>query len=605
MRPMSVIAVALLALISSASAQPNDDALIGMWGYRTEFPVGLSGTLTVQCDGRHWHAQLSGAEANAETQANDIRLVFPNEGGTFRGHLQGTTLGGYWVQPAGPEETAGAGQGYATPLALQTVAANGWQASVSPMRHSFTLYLRISREADGTLVAAFRNPDLNSHGPAMQLLVTQQADALRFSTWPDPQTPEQHLDAMRTADGIQMSWNDLNRSIVLHRLDAAEAAPFYGRPPGSAPYVYRQPGETGDGWKTARAGALGLDEAALAKIVQAIIDIDPAARRHAYQIHSLALAYKGKLVLDEYFHGFTRDEPHDMRSASKTLASVTLGAAMLRGVKISPQAKVYPLLAAMGPFANPDPRKAEITIADLLTHSSGLDCDDNNDASLGNEDTMQKQAAQPNWWKYTLDLPMIHAPGTHYAYCSANSNLVGAAVATATKTWLPQWFDETIARPLQFGPWSWNLIPNGEGYAGGGAYIRPRDFLKVGQTFLDGGLWNGRRIVSAAWVKDSTSPHIRVSPETTGRYGDAFADVYGEGYDAYAWHLTDIASGGRTYHAYLANGNGGQLLVVIPELDLACMFTAGNYGQGIWLYLRDSIVGNEIIPAVTGVRPKA
>jgi CubicO group peptidase (beta-lactamase class C family) len=509
------------------------------------------------------------------------------------------------VQPAGPEETAGAGQGYATPLALQTVAASGWQASVSPMRHSFTLYLKISREADGRLVAAFRNPELNSHGPAMQLLVTQQADALRFSTWPDPQTPEQHLDAMRTADGIQMSWNDLNRSIVLHRLDAAEAAPFYGRPPDSAPYVYRQPEETGDGWKTARAGALGLDEAALAKIVQAIIDIDPAARRHAYQIHSLALAYKGKLVLDEYFHGLTRDQPHDMRSASKTLASVTLGAAMLRGVKISPQAKVYPLLAAMGPFANPDPRKAEITIADLLTHSSGLDCDDNDDASLGNEDTMQKQAAQPNWWKYTLDLPMIHAPGTHYAYCSANSNLVGAAVATATKTWLPEWFDETIARPLQFGPWSWNLIPNGEGYAGGGAYIRPRDFLKVGQTFLDGGLWNGRRIVSAAWVTDSTSPHIRVSPETTGRYGDAFADVYGEGYDAYAWHLTDIASGGRTYHAYLANGNGGQLLVVIPELDLACMFTAGNYGQGIWLYLRDSIVGNEIIPAVTGVRPKA
>jgi CubicO group peptidase (beta-lactamase class C family) len=141
-------------------------------------------------------------------------------------------------------------------------------------------------------------------------------------------------------------------------------------------------------------------------------------------------------------------------------------------------------------------------------------------------------------------------------------------------------------------------MPNGEGYAGGGAFIRTRDFLKLGQTFLDGGVWNGQRIVSAAWVKDSTSPHILVSPETTGRYGDAFVEVYGKGYDGYAWHFNDIPSGGRTYHAYVANGNGGQLLVAIPELDLTCMFTAGNYSQGVWLYLRDSIVGKEIIPAV-------
>jgi CubicO group peptidase (beta-lactamase class C family) len=158
--------------------------------------------------------------------------------------------------------------------------------------------------------------------------------------------------------------------------------------------------------------------------VQNIIDVDPAARRHAFQIHSLAIAYKGKLVLDEYFHGFRRDQPHDTRSASKTLASVMLGTSMLHGVKISPQTKVYPLLAAMGPFANPDPRKNEITVADLLTHSSGLDCDDNDENSLGNEDRMENQRVQPNWWKYTLDLPMVHAPGTHYAYCSANINLV-------------------------------------------------------------------------------------------------------------------------------------------------------------------------------------
>ena len=507
-----LVAFALLTLSVSAVAQDKDAALVGMWGYNLQFPVGLSGPLTVQRNGRHWHAEIAGAKADADTIAGDVRLAFPNEGGVFRGRLHGNSLEGYWARRAVVENAAGTAQGFAMPLALKRVSPDAWRAAVVPLPESFTLYLKISREADGKLVAAFRNPEVNSHGPAMQLLVSQQGNALRFSTWPDPQSPEQHLDATRTADGIQMFWKDLDRTILLRRLDTAEAAAFYARPPSSARYVYRQPEETGDGWQTARAGALGLDEAALTKTVQEIIDIDPAARRHAFQIHSLAIAYKGKLVLDEYFHGFSRNQAHDMRSAAKTLVSVMLGSAMLNGVKISPQTRVYPLLAQMGPFAHPDPRKDEITLADLLTHSSGLDCDDNDDNSLGNEERMQRQHAQPNWWKYSLDLPMVHAAGTHYAYCSANINLAGAAITLTTKTWLPEWFDETIARPLQFGPWYWNLMPNGEGYGGGGALIRTRDFLKVGQTFLDGGVWNGRRIITAAWVRAARSPTSRRQP---------------------------------------------------------------------------------------------
>ena len=82
----------------------------------------------------------------------------------------------------------------------------------------------------------------------------------------------------------------------------------------------------------------------------------------------------------------------------------------------------------MGPFANPDPRKAQITLAHLMTHSAGLACNDNDDDSPGNEGTMQGQTRQPDWWRYTLDLPQAHDPGSRYAYCSANINLVGGAL---------------------------------------------------------------------------------------------------------------------------------------------------------------------------------
>ncbi len=376
------------------------------------------------------------------------------------------------------------------------------------------------------------------------------------------------------------------------------AAGYYPRPRYEAPYAYAAPFPTGDGWSTASAGEVGLDEAALARMVQGIIDGDPAERRPSL-IHSMLVAYRGKLVLEEYFFGYEPDRTHDLRSAGKTFSSVLLGAAMRDGADIKPDSRIYDLMAARGPFANPDPRKAGITLAQLMTHSAGLACNDNDDASPGNENTMQTQRAQPDWWKYTLDLPMAHDPGTRYAYCSANINLVGGALTVATGTWLPELFEQYIAHPLQFGEYHWNLMPNDEGYLGGGAFLRPRDFLKLGQVFLDGGVWNGKRIVDAAWVKESTAPRIHVSPETTGYSAEEFGNYYGEADDAYAWHLGKLHSGDRVTDTYAATGNGGQLLIVVPEFDLVVVFTGGNYMQGgIWSRWGEQLIGGQIIPAI-------
>jgi len=191
---------------------------------------------------------------------------------------------------------------------------------------------------------------------------------------------------------------------------------------------------------------------------------------------------------------------------------------------------------------------------------------------------------------------MAHEPGERYAYCSANMNLVGGALTVATKTWLPEFFDRSVARPLGFGTYHWNLTPTDDGYLGGGSWLRPRDLLKVGQAYLDGGEWRGRRIVSPEWVARSTEPRIRVSPQTTGLSAEEFGEYYGEGEDAYAWHLGKLQAGERTYRTYGASGNGGQLLIVAPELDMAVVFTGGNYGQGgIWSRWPDELVGAEIV----------
>jgi CubicO group peptidase (beta-lactamase class C family) len=467
------------------------------------------------------------------------------------------------------------------------------------MAQNITLYLRIFQATDGTLLAAFRNPEANLVGGAMQYRVTREDGAIVFTAGADPSKPSIRFTGSLVAspERLRVSWQDLGGSLDLERRTPAGAAAFFPRPPGSQKYIYREPQSTDDGWRTARARDVGMDEEVLARAVQRIIDIDPASAR-PWMIHSIAVAYRGKLVLDEYFYGYGRDEPHDTRSASKAFSSVILGTLMRDGVNISPATKVYDVMAPRGPFANPDPRKKDITLGHLLTHSAGLACDDNSGSSPGDEVAVQADRTHPDWTKVTLDLPMQYEPGTHYAYCSMNINLAGAALSQVTGEWLPALFDRQVARPLQFAPYYWNLQGNGEGYLGGGVWVRTRDFLKIGQAYLDGGVWNGRRLVNAEWVKDSFAPHAHISPATTGLSGDAFRNNYFEGDEGWAWHMANVRSGDKVYPGYHTNGNGGQLLLVMPQFDLVVMFTGGNYGQGLWNYERDKIVGEMIIPAI-------
>lgn len=611
--PRRIAMLTALALAIGFAAAPRagaaDDPLIGLWAFRAADTPGLRGELTVARRGTAWRATLGRAEATAEATGAQIRLRFPGNGGEFRGAIAGKALEGFWLQPAAVErDPAGESQSYATPVSLAPAGRDTWRGQLRPFENRFTLYLKIYRGADGALVGAFRNPERNSNGGAMVFQVARDGDKVRFrlpsapgaTTAPPATGPSIDAALLRSPDRLHLRWPDLDRDLDLVRTAPAQAVSFFPRPPGEPKYTYRTPPVTGDGWVTARGRDVGLDEAALAQLIQRLIDGDPAIRR-APLIHSILVARRGKLALEEYFYGHDRDTPHDVRSAGKTFASVMLGAEIRQGVHLALDSKIYDVLAGAGSSAHPDPRKAKITIAQLLTHTTGLTCDDNDDASPGNESLLWSQRAQPDLWKYTLDLAMAHDPGTRYAYCSAGINLVGGALTAATATWLPELFDRTIARPLQFGRYYWNLDRRGEGYLGGGAQIRPRDLLKLGQAYLAGGAWQQRRIVDAAWVAQSIEPRIEISLATTGLTAEVFQNGYiqganGPARDGYAWHLIGVRAGDRSYRDFEATGNGGQLLIVIPELELVVVITGGNYEQGgIWNRWRNDVVGEQLI----------
>lgn len=601
-----LVFLCLLCAGASAQAQPalGGDPL-GLWYYQTSFDVGLDGELTITRRSNRWRASIEGQESEGVAEDGVARLVFPGDGAVLRLYLdaRGRVERAYWARREmthDPRYPEGAAQAYAGPLSLRADGANRWRATVEPLQDPLTLFLNIYRDAEGVLRAAIRNPEHNRHGPAMQLFVSQDGPTLRLSAAAEPAEGDLTATLMPDPERVVMYWQGVNRFVNFTRATPAQAALFTARPPGSPRYTYRQPEDLGDGWRITRARDLGVDEAGLERAVHWITDIDPSVRR-AWMVHSIAVAYRGQLILDEYFYGYDAATPHDTRSASKALSSVMLGAVMMEGAPITPDTPITQLLAPYGPFQNPDPRKDRILVRHALSHTTGLACDDAFDEPLspGNESIMQTQREEPNWWRFTLNLPMAHEPGERYAYCSGGISLAGGALTMATGEWLPALFDRTVARPLQFQRHYLNLMANGEGYMGGGAFLRTRDFLKIGQAYIDGGVWNGHRIATEEYVREALSAQIEINQETTGvEDRDRFSNAYYEVGEGLGWHHAWVRSGEQRYAAYHTNGNGGQLLLIVPQFDLVVMFTAGNYRTGLWNLERDAIVGELIIPAL-------
>lgn len=399
-------------------------------------------------------------------------------------------------------------------------------------------FLVVTRKPDGTFEALVRNPEENA--------------GARWGTQTLPATP-------LNADGA-IIWHGLR----FHRASQAELRWFYPLP--TTTWRYQRPQALPDGWDVGTLQSEQMRLEPIAALMNSIAALRAPKLRSPY-IQSVSIERHGRLVLDQYFYGFTPAYPHDVRSAGKSVSTLIVGRAMQDSHAFTPSSRVLALLPQYLPVKHDDARKQRMTVANLMTMASGLACDDNDDASPGNEDTMQSRPAGTDWYRYTLNLPMVSEPGTRAVYCTAGINLLGAIVQNATHAPLDRYFRDRFAAPMQFGTYFMWLMPPpaNAAYMGGGDRIRPRDFLKFGQLVLDGGRWHGRAIVAADWIAQSVQP--RTAPVGEG-------DQYG-----YGWHITHVRVDGRSYEVVNAGGNGGQLLLVVPALDLAVMVTAGNYNQ--------------------------
>ncbi|WPB75845.1 serine hydrolase [Archangium violaceum] len=578
-RRVAWLLLTLFPAFVAAAPAPRAPAeqLVGIWGSEPRLGPEVHGELTLVRSADVWRARIAGLDVPARVEGKKVSVVLPGGQGELRAMVaeDGKRIRGHWLQP----RVLMSGMRFATPVELRSLQADVWRGEVAPLEDRFSLYLVVQKQPDGSIGAFFRNPERN-FGNRLMFRVTLREGVVRLVATSGGMSFEGTVDAR--AERLSLLFPQLDRTFDFTRRDRNQAVGLYPRTPAPGPYLYRPPIAEEDGWATASLADVGMDAEPIRQLVRQILEQEPGPNS-APAIQGLLVARHGKLVVEEYFYGFDKERPHDLRSAAKTYASVLIGIALDQGAAFSVDTPVVSLFPEyQGGIAHLDERKRALTVEHLMTMSTGLACDDDDASSPGNEERLQDDVA--DWYKYTLDLPMVTAPGEKGVYCSANINLLGGVLRNATHTWIPEFFERNLATPLQMRKYHLDLMPSGEQYLGGGIYMRPRDALKLGQLYLSGGMWNGRRVVSKQWVERSTAKHSTLEPGRT--YG-------------YTWWRHDIRAGDRVYSEYEASGNGGQLVMVVPELDLVVMFTAGNYNHvSIWRKFREELLPQFILRAV-------
>src|SRR6202453_5317684 len=336
------------------------------------------------------------------------------------------------------------------------------------------------------------------------------------------------------------------------------AALAYPRPEGQdKEYRYHPPVDLHDGIAVGDIARTGLGTATADAIVRGILD-------GTYKdVHGVLLYLHGRLVMEEYFYGYNVQRPHQLRSATKSVVATLAGIAVDRGALTGPGEAVLPHMSYSG-YAHPDPRKATITLGNFLSMRSGLDCNDHSGTSPGRETVIDDT---PDWVKATLDLPMINDPGTKAYYCSGGVAVVGRLIENAAHMKLPEFAQTNLFGPLGVSrsDWKWNYDLTNADKEYAQIHLCPRDMLKFGILYLNGGRWQGRQVISEAWVRTSLAEHSLVDNVSYGYFW------------WHPWFNVDSPAGEIHSDVFAVQGNGGQKIYVVPQYDLVAVFTGGGY----------------------------
>jgi CubicO group peptidase (beta-lactamase class C family) len=329
------------------------------------------------------------------------------------------------------------------------------------------------------------------------------------------------------------------------------------------------------GWRTADPADHGVSARHLTAAVRFLQEEVP-------HIDSLLVVRGGYLVHEWYGDTGGPNLLRNVKSLTKSVTSALAGIALDTGDLPDLHEPVSAILPEAFSTVG-DPRQRAITIDHLLTMRSGLDWQEYGP-------TVVQLTSSPNWVRFVLDRPLAAEPGTRFNYSTGDTQLLAAALQRLTALSLLDYADLYLFGPLGITARRWPADPQGVQIGGAELELTARDMAKFGYLYLNRGLWNGERIISADWVTQSHTPQVDLE-----RQPDDCADLsYGR-----LWWLR--GQGGHP--SGVAVGFGGQFVYVIPALDLVVVMTghipaAPETFRDNRMLCQFNLVEDYIVPAV-------
>lgn len=297
-------------------------------------------------------------------------------------------------------------------------------------------------------------------------------------------------------------------------------------------------------------------------------------------ITSIVVIKNQKLLLEEYFNGADRTTLHDTRSVGKSFASTLLGIA-IEDKYIKDENQTLHTFYTLKNFKNYSAEKETVTIKDLLMMRSGIDGDDSNPDSPGNEENMYPT---PNWLQFALDQPMNKESTNDkkWSYYTAGVIILGDIINKKVPDGLEKYAHKNLFAPLGIQNYQWEYTPQKVANTAGGLRMCSLDYAKYGQLYKNNGVWNKNQILPKKWVQTSLAPQIGLPHTKDEFYGYLFWNK--------KYTINNIS-----YEVSYCSGNGGNKIFIFKDLPLVIVITAIAYNKPNEV---DKIMKEYLLPAI-------
>jgi CubicO group peptidase (beta-lactamase class C family) len=348
-------------------------------------------------------------------------------------------------------------------------------------------------------------------------------------------------------------------------------------------YKYEVPQTHTDGWEKASLAETDDNLKYVSALMRKILNGDLP------NIHSVLVIRNGKLVLEEYFFGYSRNSLHNMASATKSISSILVGIAIDQQIIPNVSTKVYEFFPEYKD-AKWVQDKYDINLKHLLTMTAGLDWNEWKYPYGDMRNTNTAMNRSDDTIKFVLNLRHAEQAGKTFNYCGGLSLLLGGILKNTSGLYADKFAEKYLFGPLGISKYRWERYDDGTICTHGNIYMKSRDMAKIGQMMLNRGQWKDKTIVSGIWVDESTKAY------TSGNV------IYGSGY-ADHWWVGNTIINDQIVDAFYAAGKGGQYIFVVPALDLVSIITSKFNGNPLGEFRASAILVDYIIPAMLPPAP--